>query len=94
MQVAGLFAGIGGFESGLAAAGHSTILLCDHDRYATTVLKRRFPNVAHHGDIADLKSLPSGTEVVAAGFPCQNLSMAGDKAGLDGQKSSVVDHLF
>ena len=94
MRVAGLFAGIGGFESGLTGAGHSTILLCDNDSHATTVLRRRFPDVAHHADIADLKSLPSDTDVIAAGFPCQNLSMAGDKAGLDGAKSSVVDHLF
>ena len=94
MQVAGLFAGIGGFELGLAAAGHHTVLLCDNDPHATTVLKRRFPDVPYHADITDLSSLPSDTELVAAGFPCQNLSMAGDKAGLDGLKSSVVDHLF
>ena len=94
MQVAGLFAGIGGFESGLKAAGHSTILLCDNDPQATKVLRQRFPGVTHHGDIAGLESLPSNTDVVAAGFPCQNLSMAGDKTGLDGVKSSVVDHLF
>ena len=94
MQVAGLFAGIGGFELGLTAAGHKTILLCDNDPHATTVLKRRFPDVAHHADIADLTSLPTGTDLVAAGFPCQNLSMAGDKAGIDGLRSSVVDHLF
>lgn len=94
MQVAGLFAGIGGFESGLTAAGHSTILLCDNDPHATTVLERRFPDVAHHSDITDLEALPSDIDVVAAGFPCQNLSMAGDKTGLDGAKSSVVDHLF
>ena len=94
MQVTGLFAGIGGFESGLARAGHATILLCDNDPHATTVLKRRFPDIDHHGNIEDLKSLPSHTDVVTAGFPCQNLSMAGDKAGLDGVKSSVVDHLF
>ena len=94
MQVAGLFAGIGGFELGLTAAGHKTILLCDNDPHAATILKRRFPDVAYHADVADLTSLPPDTDVVAAGFPCQNLSMAGDKAGLDGLKSSVVDHLF
>ena len=94
MRVVGLFAGIGGFESGLAVAGHSPILLCDNDPHATTVLKQRFPGVVHHRDITDLESLPSDADVVAAGFPCQNLSMAGDKSGLDGVKSSVVDHLF
>ena len=94
MRVAGLFAGIGGFEAGLTAAGHTTILLCDNDPHATTVLERRFPGVALHADIADLEALPPDTELVAGGFPCQNLSMAGDKTGLDGAKSSVVDHLF
>ena len=94
MRVVGLFAGIGGFESGLASAGHSTILLCDNDPHAATVLERRFPDVRRHSDIADLSVLPRDTEVVTAGFPCQNLSMAGDKAGLDGEKSSIVDHLF
>ncbi|MDE0422433.1 MAG: DNA (cytosine-5-)-methyltransferase [Gammaproteobacteria bacterium] len=94
MRVVGLFAGIGGFESGLAAAGHSTILLCDNDPHALAVLAHRFPGVRRHGDVVDLEDLPPGTEVVAAGFPCQNLSMAGDKTGLDGAKSGVVDHLF
>ena len=94
MQVAGLFAGIGGFEAGLGAAGHSTILVCDSDPHATAVLERRFPDAVLHGDIANLETLPAETDVAAAGFPCQNLSMAGDKSGLEGSKSSVVDHLF
>ena len=94
MLVAGLFAGIGGFEIGLATAGHSTILLCENDPHAATVLRHRFPHIPHHAEIASLEALPSDADVVAAGFPCQNLSMAGDKAGLDGPKSSVINHLF
>ena len=94
MRVAGLFAGIGGFELGLRSAGHSTILLCENDPHACTVLERRFPGVPLHADIADLEVLPGDADLVAAGFPCQNLSMAGDKTGLDGPKSSIVDHLF
>ena len=94
MRVAGLFAGIGGFELGLEMAGHSTILLCENNNHATTVLRRRFPSVPHHGDICTLDALPRGTDLVAAGFPCQNLSMAGDKVGLAGDKSSLIDHVF
>ena len=94
MLISGLFAGIGGFESGFRRAGHSTILLCENDPYAVTVLKHRFPSVRLHEDVADLEVLPENTDVVAAGFPCQNLSMAGDKAGIRGRKSSMVDHLF
>lgn len=94
MRVAGLFAGIGGFELGLGAAGHSAILLCENNDHAITVLKRRFPNVPRHGDICTLDALPRGTDLVATGFPCQNLSMAGDKVGLAGNKSSLVGHVF
>lgn len=94
MRVAGLFAGIGGFELGLRSAGHSTILLCENDPHASTVLARRFSGVPLHPDVADLEVLPRDADLVAAGFPCQNLSMAGDKSGLDGSKSSIVDHLF
>ena len=94
MRVAGLFAGIGGFEYGLESAGHRTILLCERDPYAATVLSHRFPGVPRHEDVTDMPVLPSDTDLVAAGFPCQNLSMAGDKTGLKGSKSSIVDHLF
>lgn len=94
MRVAGLFAGIGGFELGLETAGHSAILLCENNDHGIAVLRRRFPNVQHHNDICTLDELPAGTDLVAAGFPCQNLSMAGDKVGLAGDKSSLVDHVF
>ena len=94
MRVVGLFAGIGGFESGLEAEGHANILLCENDPHAATVLRHRFPRVPLHGDVADLDTLPADADLVTAGFPCQDLSMAGHKAGLYGAKSSIVEHLF
>lgn len=90
MKVVGLFAGIGGFESGLHAAGHETGLLCEVKPEAVAVLKRRFPGVPIHQDIRDLKSLPKDTELVCAGFPCQDLSQAGRTSGLDGENSGLV----
>ena len=94
MRVAGLFAGVGGIELGFERAGHRAILLCESDEHAGRVLRRRWPDVRVHSDVAELGELPENTEVVAAGFPCQNLSMAGDKEGIGGQKSTIVRHLF
>ena len=94
MLVAGLFAGVGGFELGFERAGHRTILLCENDTYAAQVLRRRWSKVRLHGDVETLTELPERTEVVTAGFPCQNLSMAGDKKGIEGGKSTIVSSLF
>lgn len=94
MKVVGLFAGIGGFEHGFADAGHQTVLLCERDELAQGVLKKRFPNLSLVGDVADLQDLPADTDLVCAGFPCQNLSMAGDKSGINGTKSNIVGELF
>ena len=94
MRVAGLFAGIGGFELGFERAGHRAILLCESDEHAMHVLRHQWPDVRLHGDIATLQKLPAETEIVSAGFACQNLSMAGDKQGIKGRKSAVVGRLF
>jgi DNA (cytosine-5)-methyltransferase 1 len=91
--VVGLFAGIGGIELGLHQAGHFTELLCEIDPAARAVLKARFPHVPLEPDVRLLKSLPRA-EVVAAGFPCQDLSQAGRTAGIRGKQSSVVASVF
>ena len=94
MSVVGLFSGIGGFERAFSEVGFETALLVENDPSARAVLKARFPDVEVGSDVCDLSSLPSGTTVVTAGFPCQNLSMAGDKTGISGSKSGVVEKLF
>ena len=94
MLISGLFAGIGGFELGFRQAGHRTILLCENDAHASEVLRRRFPNVSLHPDVTELPRIPNETDVVTAGFPCQNLSMAGNKAGIEGDKSAIINSLF
>jgi DNA (cytosine-5)-methyltransferase 1 len=94
MRIAGLFAGIGGLELGLHQAGHDTVLLCEGWEPAVAVLTARFPTVPRHPDIRVLKSLPRGVDVVTAGFPCQDLSQAGMTAGINGEKSGLVDHVF
>jgi DNA (cytosine-5)-methyltransferase 1 len=94
MGVVGLYAGIGGFELGFQAAGYDPILLADSDEYCRALLETRFPNARVEGDVRDIRSLPKNTEVVTAGFPCQNLSMAGDKSGMNGGKTGDVTHMF
>src|SRR5216684_8429182 len=71
LSVAGLFAGIGGIELGLHAAGHVTELLCEIDPPAQSVLRHRFPNVEIACDIRELRALPDA-DIIAAGFPCQD----------------------
>lgn len=94
MRVAGLFAGIGGFELGLAASGHGAELLCDILPTSQAVLRARFPQADIVSDIVALNSLSSATEIVTAGFPCQDLSQAGRTAGLAGCRSGLVGEVF
>jgi DNA (cytosine-5)-methyltransferase 1 len=89
----GLFAGIGGLELGFQQAGASAQLLCEVWPPAQAVLRARFPGVPIHGDITSLEELPDA-DVVAAGFPCTDLSQAGRTAGIHGQASGLVWHLF
>ena len=94
LRVAGLFAGIGGIEEGLRRAGHQASLLCELDAAARAVLDARFPDVEKHDDIRTLRHLPAGTELLTAGFPCQDLSQAGQTRGIRGNRSGLVHEVF
>jgi DNA (cytosine-5)-methyltransferase 1 len=94
MKTVGLFAGIGGLEQGLAAAGHQATLLCEIWQPARAVLEERFPDVPLVSDVVDLAGLPAETELLVGGFPCQDLSQAGLTAGIAGQRSGLVGHVF
>ena len=67
MRVAGLFAGIGGFELGLQRAGHEADLLCDVLPASKAVLQARFPDVEYRDDITKLRSLPASVDLISAG---------------------------
>lgn len=94
MMVSGLYAGIGGFELGFERSGHRTLLMSEKDPEALQVIRHRFGSVKVDADAVKLAALPEQTDIVTAGFPCQNLSMAGGKQGIGGDKSRVVDALF
>lgn len=94
MNVVGLFAGIGGFELGFQRVGHHATLLVDNAPASIAVLRARFPETELRQDIRDLDRLPAGTDVLCAGFPCQDLSSVGRKEGIDGTRSSLVGEVF
>lgn len=94
LETVGLFAGIGGIELGLARAGHHTKLLCEIDPAARAVLEARFPGLPVHEDVRTLDALPAGTGLLAAGFPCQDLSQAGKTVGIEGSRSGLVGEVF
>lgn len=94
LKVAGLFAGIGGLELGMAASGHHTQLLVENAPPAMHVLRCRFPDTKIEADVRDLRALPSRTDVVTAGFPCQDLSSVGRKLGIEGARSSLIGEVL
>ena len=93
MSTVSLFSGIGGLELGLEERGFETKLFCEVDPAAQAVLSNWFPEVPLHGDVQTLKSLAS-CEILTAGFPCQDLSLAGGKAGHQGERSGLVGQVF
>jgi DNA (cytosine-5)-methyltransferase 1 len=92
-SVAGLFAGIGGLELGLRKSGFHADLLCEIDSHAQKVLRTKFPGVPIAPDVTKLKAIPD-VEVLTAGFPCQDLSQAGAKAGISGGRSRLISHML
>ncbi len=93
LTAVGLFAGIGGLELGFRDAGIQTELLCELDVAAQSSLRKAFPEVAIEADVKHIRSLPS-VDVVAGGFPCQNLSLVGTNEGIFGDQSGLVRELF
>lgn len=93
-KMVSLFAGIGGFELGFKQARIDTIMACEIDPVAQHVLKANFPSITIANDICNIKELPDGTDILCAGFPCQDISTIGIKAGLSGERSSLVREVF
>lgn len=94
MTVLGLFSGIGGFELGFSSAGYQIVGMCECERFCQSVLRRHFPGVPIFDDIRGLSGDAVASEcgrvdVVTGGFPCQDISLAGNSAGLAGARSGL-----
>ena len=85
-----LFAGVGGFDLGMEQAGHECVAQVEWDKNAAGVLKHRWPNVPLFCDVSKVSAddLPDA-DFITYGFPCQDLSVAGKREGLDGKRSGL-----
>lgn len=84
MEVASLFAGIGGFDLGFEACGFKIVCQVERDKYCRRLLRYRWPDVPKIRDIRDVKKIKA--HIVCGGDPCQSRSLA-----KGGQKSRHPD---
>jgi DNA (cytosine-5)-methyltransferase 1 len=94
LNVGSLFSGIGGIELGLERAGDfNTLWFIENDKHAQTILKKHWPTAIIYDDITtiDFKSIPR-IDILTGGFPCQDISNAGKRAGITGSRSSLWKH--
>jgi DNA (cytosine-5)-methyltransferase 1 len=88
LTVGSLFSGAGGFDLGLERQGFKVEFMCDNDPRKRAVLHRHWPDVPVYDDVTTIKNHPP-VDVIVGGFPCQDLSMAGKRAGLAGERSGL-----
>jgi len=85
-----LFTGVGGFDLGADAAGIETLWQAEIDKKASSVLAKHWPDVKRYGDVKDVKgNLVKPVDIISFGSPCQDLSIAGKGAGLQGSRSGL-----
>jgi len=85
-----LFAGVGGADLGMEQAGFECVFQVEWDKHCQSILRRHWPDVPKWGDVCEVSGhdLPEA-DVIFFGSPCQDLSVAGKRAGLDGGRSSM-----
>jgi DNA (cytosine-5)-methyltransferase 1 len=94
MRVLDLFSGIGGFSLGLERAGMRTVAFCEIDPFCRRVLAKHWPDVPCYDDVRTLTSARLASDGIAidaicGGFPCQDISSAGKREGIDGERSGL-----
>jgi DNA (cytosine-5)-methyltransferase 1 len=88
-----LFAGIGGMDLGLERAGMECKWQVEINPFCQKVLAKHWPNVRRYGDITAVEQLEY-VDVIAGGFPCQDISYAGAGAGIDGERSGLWSEML
>ena len=91
MNYLSLFSGIGGFDLGFDGAGMNCIGQCERDEHAQNVLRHHWPNVKRSDDVKAINrsTFDIRPDLICGGFPCQDLSVAGKRAGLAGGRSGL-----
>jgi len=95
MKAVSLFAGVGGFDLALERNGVQVVASVEIDKNARKILEKQFPNSTILEDVCDvtgdkLRELGFDSDgIIVGGFPCQDLSVAGKRAGLAGNRSGL-----
>ncbi|WP_085908305.1 DNA cytosine methyltransferase [Kiloniella majae] len=95
LKVLDLFSGIGGFSLGLErTGGFETVAFCEIEDYPRKVLAKHWPNVPIYRDVRNVTAkqlIADGitVDVITGGFPCQDLSLAGNQAGIEAERSGL-----
>lgn len=91
MKLLDLFAGIGGFSLAAHWLGWETIAFVEKDEFCQKVLRKNFNGVPIYDDIREFngKQFAGTVDVICGGFPCQDISIAGKQAGLEGKRSGL-----
>lgn len=90
MRFVSLFAGIGGFDLGLERAGWECVGQVEQNEFCLRVLEQHWPRVKRIKDVRSVKGDEFGpVDALCGGFPCQDLSVAGKRAGIDGDRSGL-----
>jgi len=91
-----LFAGVGGFDLAMQRSGVKVVASVEIDSKCNEVLARHFPDAKQFTDVTTVKGedlinagFNPSTGIITGGFPCQDLSVAGKRAGLAGERSGL-----
>ncbi len=90
LTLGSLFDGSGGFPLGGMLAGITPLWASEIEPFAVRVTTKRLPRMKHYGDVSSLNGadLPP-VDIITFGSPCQDMSIAGKRSGLDGSRSSL-----
>lgn len=90
MRFGSLFSGIGGFDLGFERAGMECAWQVEIDSNCQSVLKKHFEGVKIYNDVREVgRHNLEPVDLICGGFPCQDLSVAGKREGLAGERSGL-----
>jgi DNA (cytosine-5)-methyltransferase 1 len=92
MKIGSLFSGYGGLELGIQQElGGEVVWHCEFDKAPSKILETRFPGIPNYGDVTKVDwHNVEPIDILCGGFPCQDVSLAGKRAGLkDGTRSGL-----
>lgn len=90
LTLGSLFDGSGGFPLAGVMCGIAPLWASEIDPFCISVTSKRFPKMAHLGSITEINggTIPP-VDIITFGSPCQDLSVAGQRAGLEGERSGL-----